>query len=227
MSGGAVTQLAIPGISHNPRIRSGIIAFESGSNGSAPSDLFVYVISTNTLYQVTNTPDVDETLNDIDVLPNGQVRLAWAADDGPNLEENIYAATFSVPTCPNYTLDASITVPKPVLQTRSAALPTFQIAQLHPNPALTFALPAALPVTAGNAGMGLAELITTNTITHAAMICAYRGAHSGSEYDLTGCPWLASNAACSSVATDRPSSVISSLWCTTYRLKASTKLSRK
>src|SRR5262249_14818059 len=48
-----------------------------------------------TLYQVTSTPNVDEQLNDVSVLANGDIRVAWAANDGTLGDENIYATTFT------------------------------------------------------------------------------------------------------------------------------------
>jgi hypothetical protein len=57
----------------------------------------VYVIATNTLFRVTNTPTVDESLNDVSVLPNGNVRVVWAADDDVGGNHNVYGRTFSLP----------------------------------------------------------------------------------------------------------------------------------
>ena len=71
--------------------------FESTVPPSLTADIYIYVIATNTLYQVTNTAGINESLNDISVLPNGQVRIVWAADDGAASTQNIYASTFSVP----------------------------------------------------------------------------------------------------------------------------------
>lgn len=99
VGGGAATQLDIAGVQRNPSINQGVIAFESSIDVFAATDLFVYQIATNTLYRVTDTPTTHETLNDITVLPNGDVRVVWAANDdaaGPNFN-NIYARTFSLP----------------------------------------------------------------------------------------------------------------------------------
>jgi hypothetical protein len=77
-----------------------VISFESKETAIANADLFIYVIATNTLYRVTNTPTVDESLNDIDVLPSGAVRLVWATNDDLAGNRNIYARTFTVPLTP-------------------------------------------------------------------------------------------------------------------------------
>jgi hypothetical protein len=98
VSGGSEIALELPGPQRNPAISAGVVSFESKTAPETPADLFVYVIATNTVYRVTNTPTVDETLNDVTVLPSGQVRLVWAADDDaePGLH-NVYARTFTVP----------------------------------------------------------------------------------------------------------------------------------
>jgi hypothetical protein len=97
LSGGAETELEIPGEQVNPSISSGVIGFESTVPPSTTPDIYIYVIATNTMYQVTNTPGVSEQLNDISVLPDGQVRIVWAADDGYAHGLNIYGSTFTVP----------------------------------------------------------------------------------------------------------------------------------
>jgi hypothetical protein len=88
-------RLALPGIQRNPSIREGVIAFESKASASAPADLFVYVIATNLLYQITDTPSVDESFSNVTVLPNGDIRVVWAANDAPDGTQNVYANTFT------------------------------------------------------------------------------------------------------------------------------------
>jgi hypothetical protein len=95
-SGGAAMQLVLSGDQHNPSISSGVIGFESRSSSSSPRDLFIYVIATNTAYQVTNT-SADEVLNDVTVLSNGSIRMVWAANDGATGDYNVHGATFTVP----------------------------------------------------------------------------------------------------------------------------------
>ncbi len=90
VAGGSETGLNIAGDSINPSISQGVISFEN--RAGAPGDIFVYVIATNTLYQVTSTPTVDDTLNDVSVLPNGDIRVVWSALEFDN---NIYATTFT------------------------------------------------------------------------------------------------------------------------------------
>jgi hypothetical protein len=59
--------------------------------------VYLYIIATGTLLRVTDTPAVNEVLSDIDVLPNGDIRVVWAADDGLGGEFNVYARTFTPP----------------------------------------------------------------------------------------------------------------------------------
>jgi len=96
---GSNTQLSLSGVERNPNVSAGIIAFEGAAAAGQTADLFVYQISTNRLFRVTDTPLLDETLNDISVLPNGDVRVVWAADDDSTqaFARNIYARTFTLP----------------------------------------------------------------------------------------------------------------------------------
>jgi len=58
--GGPVSQLSIAGSQSNPSVSGGVIAFESRDTVTSPADIFVYVIATNTLYQVTSTALVND-----------------------------------------------------------------------------------------------------------------------------------------------------------------------
>jgi hypothetical protein len=99
VGGGVETQLQLPGVERNPSISAGVIAFESATSAGAAADLYVYQISTNTVFRITDTPLTDETLNDVTLLPNGDVRVVWAADDDSSqaFARNIYAQTFTLP----------------------------------------------------------------------------------------------------------------------------------
>jgi len=98
VGGGSETELLIPGIERNPSIAGDYIAFE-GSTADT-SDIFVYDMVTNKLYQIMNTPLVNEQLNDISVLPDGRLRVVWASDEDVDTR-NIRAAVFTLrPTIP-------------------------------------------------------------------------------------------------------------------------------
>jgi hypothetical protein len=98
--GGAETQLEIAGAQQNPEVHEGVLV----SQGTAPTpgakpDLFIYVIATNMLWQVSETPALDEGMSDISVLPTGEVRVVWAVSESssPIANHDIYARTFSIP----------------------------------------------------------------------------------------------------------------------------------
>lgn len=99
VGGGVETQLVQAGVERNPGISGGVIAFEGATSAGVAADIYVYQISSNTVFRITDTPFVDETLNDVTVLSNGDVRVVWAADDDTSqaYARNIYARTFTLP----------------------------------------------------------------------------------------------------------------------------------
>jgi len=100
LSGGADTQLSLPGAQRNPSIAAGIVAFESLAVGASAADLFIYEVSTNRLFQLTNTPSLDEQLNDVAVLADGSIRVVWAARPDGSSDHDIFAQTFTLPGAP-------------------------------------------------------------------------------------------------------------------------------
>jgi hypothetical protein len=130
VGGGGSTQIELAGVERNPSIAAGVIAFESADTPGAPADVFVYQIATNTLFRVTDTPSADETLNDVTVLPNGDLRVVWAADDDPSqaFARNIYARTFRLPApTPSYDFEGFFqpleNLPTPNLASAGRAIP--------------------------------------------------------------------------------------------------------
>jgi hypothetical protein len=97
LTGGADMQLSLPGAQRNPSIASGIVAFESTAVGASSADLFIYEISTNLLFQVTNTPSSDEQLNDVTVLSDGSIRVVWASHPDTTSDNDVFAQTFTLP----------------------------------------------------------------------------------------------------------------------------------
>lgn len=97
VAGGQESYLAINGPQVNPSISKGVIGFESTPGPGTHPDIFVFDIANSELYQVTSTANVDEELNDVSVLDNGDVRVVWAANDGdvPAGSFNTYATTFT------------------------------------------------------------------------------------------------------------------------------------
>ena len=100
--GGPETALELAGLQQDPSISNGVIAFENRTSPENPADVWIYVLATNTLFRVTETPTVHDTLNDVTVLPSGDVRVVWTAND--DLEpgfHNVYARTFAIPAAPD------------------------------------------------------------------------------------------------------------------------------
>ena len=171
VGGGAETVLEIAGEQYNPSIRGQLVAFESRVGLGNP-DLFVVDLATNRLFQITNTPTLSESLNDITVLPNGEVRVVWqAVNETDPFNGNIYGATFSLP---------AVTPPPSSCLNRSAILeatrfysPTRSVdGQASFSPAMSFALPSSIPVTAGNAGNKKVRL--TISVAGTTLECDYR-----------------------------------------------------
>jgi Tol biopolymer transport system component len=98
VTGGAEMQLAMPGYQRNPTIAGNFIAFVSSAGVFDSTDLFVYDIAGNRLYQITNTPGVNEILADITQLPNGDLRVVWDSDEAGQDLRSVHGATFSLPS---------------------------------------------------------------------------------------------------------------------------------
>jgi len=93
VGGSTEFHLSIPGDQREPTISGDLIAFESGTPGNY--DIFVYHLSTGNLYQVTNTPGLDETLTNISVC-NGTGRIVYVVAGSGDYD--LYAFTFQVPS---------------------------------------------------------------------------------------------------------------------------------
>ena len=77
--------------------RRGFHRVRATSHGHRRADIFVYDVANNRLFQITNTPLVNEQLSDITALPDGSLRMVWASDeDGPD-QRNVKGATFELP----------------------------------------------------------------------------------------------------------------------------------
>ena len=130
VTGGAEVQLQMAGIEGNPNIAGNFIAFESRASVADATDLFVYDVVNNRLFQITNTPLVNEQLNEITALPDGRVRVVWASDEDGLTQRNLKAATFSPP---------AVISPTDLLQQLIALVQSF-----HFRPAIQFTLEGEL-----------------------------------------------------------------------------------
>jgi hypothetical protein len=101
VAGGAEQDLQLAGYQQNPSVVGSLILFESRPTLLATSDLFVYDVGTNAMYQLTDTPSVTEQLNDISVLPDGRIHVAWTSDEDGYDQRNVRGATFRLPQVDN------------------------------------------------------------------------------------------------------------------------------
>ena len=87
----------------NPSISGTLISMERTLAGGTNADLYVFDIATNTLFQLTATPAIDEHLNDISTLSDGRVHVVWAHVDALNPADgdNVYALSFNL-SAPSY-----------------------------------------------------------------------------------------------------------------------------
>ena len=95
VGGGTEQQISITGTSSNPHSSGGLISFEYTPAGGTASDIDVYSLATQTVYQLTNTPGVSDTLNDISVTPDGVATVVWQEQASPN--DQLYGFVFQVP----------------------------------------------------------------------------------------------------------------------------------
>ena len=103
VAGGATQQLELAGNQVHPSIAGDVISFEGdGTNGT---DLFLYHLADGSLYQLTNTTGVNESLNDVTMLPGHVIRVVWQANDGTDWMNDIHGATVAIPhvTLTSYT----------------------------------------------------------------------------------------------------------------------------
>ena len=149
VAGGAETVLEIPGEQYNSSIRGQIVAFESRVGLGNP-DIYIADLATNRLFQVTNTPNRAETLNDVTVLPTGEIRLVWqGVEEVDPFNGNIYAATFRLPpvvvvdsTPPDLVVPASIAVDATSPSGAEVSYVATATDAIDPNPVVTCAPPS-------------------------------------------------------------------------------------
>ncbi len=169
VAGGPEVQLQLAGFEGNPSIAGNFIAFESRPALGARNDLFVYDLTANRLYQITDTSTVTEQLNDITVLGNGYVRVVWASDEDGSNARNVKGATFYLGT-PNTCLNRTV-----VLDASKTYWPSrYYDGTASMSPAMKFALPATIPVTAGNSANGWATF-AFRLGNGATTLCKYKG----------------------------------------------------
>lgn len=184
---GVEVRYELPGPQVNPSIRGDVIAFESRPVDLNHSDLYILQISTGRLFQLTDTPDANESLNDVTVLPNGAVRVVWQSIATGADSHDIYGATFSLPPPPG---QCSAQV---VLEASRTYSPSRWFDDTRSfSPELTFTLPDALPVVEGSSGTSAKKVYLTFTSGTQIVTCLYRGTSphhgvNGASYAFEGC----------------------------------------
>lgn len=170
LSTGEEVRYELPGPQVNPSIRGDVIAFESRPVDLSHSDLYLLQISTRRLFQITDTPDANESLNDVTVLPNGDVRVVWQSIGAGVGSHDIYGATFSLPGGPNE-CTASV-----VLEASRRYSPSRWYDDTESfSSAFSFEIPAELPVVEGSAGGRSGKAYLTFTSGTQTITCIYRG----------------------------------------------------
>ena len=94
--GSNLRQLPLAGNQVNTNMSGSLISFESTEVNVTNSDLYVWDTATETLYRLTDTPEIDETLNDISLAPDGTVRVVFARLAGIGEGNDVYAITFQL-----------------------------------------------------------------------------------------------------------------------------------
>jgi hypothetical protein len=95
VAGGPITQLAFAGADYDQRISAGVMTFVHQDAVGSLGDVFVYVVATNALFRITSSPTVLKFSPDVDVLPNGDIRVVWVAMSSPYVASDVYATTFT------------------------------------------------------------------------------------------------------------------------------------
>ena len=95
VDGGNLRQLPLAANQTNPNMSGSLISFENTEANTANADLFVWDLATETLYRLTDTPTVNEVLNDISLASDGRVRVVHVQDDGigPG-SKDVYVTSF-------------------------------------------------------------------------------------------------------------------------------------
>ena len=95
VSGTAEVEVALPGVQINPNMAGNLVVFES-RNGT-PGDILLYNPSQNLLYNLTNTSSINEELNDISVLPSGDIVVVYDSDEAGAVARHVHALRFTLP----------------------------------------------------------------------------------------------------------------------------------
>src|SRR5215510_8487851 len=144
LAGGAETRIAIPGDQRDLSISGHLIAFDSQVPNSSDYDIFVYDLSTATLYQVTNTP-VTEFSSRLSFC-NGVGRIVYVS---AGVDWDVYAFTFQLPSAPS---------PADQINALIALVRSFSLAPAVENSLITKLQDALAAVNANNTASACSSL---------------------------------------------------------------------
>jgi hypothetical protein len=97
VAGGTEQRIALAGAELNAHISGRLITFEHFATFPlANRDVYAYDVPTGRVYQLTDTPTLDESLNDVSVSANGTSRVVYQVQEAGNF--NVYGFTFSLRT---------------------------------------------------------------------------------------------------------------------------------
>ena len=91
VGGGAETRIVLSGVKSYYKVSRHLIVFTRWT-WTVSEDVYAYDYDTNTLYQITDTPERGERLDDVSVDADGTARVVW--NDGTSGELDVLAFTF-------------------------------------------------------------------------------------------------------------------------------------
>jgi uncharacterized repeat protein (TIGR01451 family) len=121
-----------------PSIAGQFVVFAGRQGPAFNHDIYVLDLSSLSLYQITNTPSIDEQLNDISITPDGRVNVVWQV---PEADINVYAFSFNVPVADLAVHEFGL----PVVLFGSAAPYWVEVQNLGPDTATNVVVSDALP----------------------------------------------------------------------------------
>lgn len=86
----------------NPNISGSFVSFERIVPGETNADVYGYDLESGVLYRLTNTPDVNERINDVSLGADGIARVAYARGVGTSDGDDVYLATFRLRSITEY-----------------------------------------------------------------------------------------------------------------------------
>jgi uncharacterized repeat protein (TIGR01451 family) len=143
VTGGTESELSLSGSQVAPSLGGNLIAFAQRQSASDyQADMYVYDLSSNFLYQITNTPAAT-TLSDVSVNANGVAHVIWQTIAGGAW--GVYGFSFT-PLSPLPPADLAVyKVASPLIATGKNLVYVIAVVNRGPSDASNVALSDALP----------------------------------------------------------------------------------